>query len=211
MEKAAAPGMVMIQALTISLAFAQRTAFGRSVVVMLAIFWRLRELTLAILLPVGIFFVFIALAALAVFWLGERVNQVLPTWLLRLPVVGTALKECQETTPAGLWNPRLVTQTTLLAFVIFLFDAATLSVLLFAMGADCHPLIVFASFVAASVVAMIGLVPGGLGTFEGTCVAMLHVHGVSLEAALTCTLLLRGVTFWLPMLPGLWLARRELT
>ncbi|MCA9181711.1 MAG: flippase-like domain-containing protein, partial [Planctomycetales bacterium] len=93
----------------------------------------------------------------------------------------------------------------------FLCDAATLCVLLFAMAADCHPLIVFASFVAASVVAMIGLVPGGLGTFEGTCVAMLHVHGVSLEAALACTLLSRGFTFWLPMLPGLWLTRRELT
>jgi len=31
-----------------------------------------------------------------------------------------------------------------------------------------------------------------------------------LEAALTATLLLRGLTFWLPMLPGLWIARREL-
>jgi hypothetical protein len=35
--------------------------------------------------------------------------------------------------------------------------------------------------------AMIDLVPGGLGTFEGTCVVMRHVHGVSLEAGLACT------------------------
>jgi uncharacterized protein (TIRG00374 family) len=97
-----------------------------------------------------------------------------------------------------------------LELVIFLVDATTLYVLLFAVGVDCNPLIVFASFMAASVVAMIGLVPGGMGTFEGTCVAMLHAHGISLEAALACTLLLRGFTFWLPMLPGLWLARREL-
>lgn len=27
----------------------------------------------------------------------------------------------------------------------------------------------------------------------------------------TATLLLRGFTLWLPMLPGLWLAKRELT
>ena len=62
----------------------------------------------------------------------------------------------------------------------------------------------------ASVVASLAWVPGGLGTFEGTCVAMLHVHGVNLEAALAAVLLLRGFSFWLPMLPGLWIARREM-
>jgi uncharacterized membrane protein YbhN (UPF0104 family) len=51
----------------------------------------------------------------------------------------------------------------------------------------------------------------GLGTFEATCVAMLRTLGVPLEAALMATLLLRGFTLWLPMLPGLLLARRELS
>jgi glycosyltransferase 2 family protein len=59
--------------------------------------------------------------------------------------------------------------------------------------------------------ASLGLIPLGLGTFEATCVAMLRTFGVSLEAALTVTLLLRGFMLWLPMLPGLWLARRELS
>jgi hypothetical protein len=35
------------------------------------------------------------------------------------------------------------------------------------------------------------------------------VLGSPLEAALAATLLLRGFTMWLPMLPGLWLVRRE--
>lgn len=186
-------------------------AFAIAVLVTLSIFWQLRELTNAILVPASIFFVLIALVSLAVFWFGERAKEVLPAWLLRLPVVGGALTAYQETaTSSSLWNPLLVSQTTLLECLIFVLDAATLFVLLFALDANCHPIMVFASFVAASVVAMIGLVPGGMGTFEGTCVTMLHVHGVSLEAALACTLLLRGFTFWLPMLPGLWLARREL-
>ena len=37
-----------------------------------------------------------------------------------------------------------------------------------------------------------------------------RLWNVPLEAALTATLLLRGLTFWLPMVPGLWLTRREL-
>jgi glycosyltransferase 2 family protein len=67
---------------------------------------------------------------------------------------------------------------------------------------------VFASFVVASMVATLAWVPGGLGTFEGTCVAMLHVHGAAIEAARAATLLARGFTFWLPMAPGLTIARR---
>lgn len=50
-------------------------------------------------------------------------------------------------------------------------------------------------------------VPLGLGSFEAALIAMLHLTGVSLEAALTATLMLRGFTLWLPMLPGLWCAR----
>jgi uncharacterized protein (TIRG00374 family) len=79
-----------------------------------------------------------------------------------------------------------------------------------AVGAGAPPATVFASFVFASVVATLAWVPGGIGTFEGTCVVLLRSHGVTLEAALAATLLLRAFTFWLPMLPGLWLARREL-
>ncbi|WP_412852621.1 lysylphosphatidylglycerol synthase domain-containing protein [Ectothiorhodospira shaposhnikovii] len=56
----------------------------------------------------------------------------------------------------------------------------------------------------------LGLVPLGLGTFEATCLVMLNLLGVPLEAALTATILLRGLTLWLPMLPGLWFVRRAL-
>jgi uncharacterized membrane protein YbhN (UPF0104 family) len=39
---------------------------------------------------------------------------------------------------------------------------------------------------------------------------MLSLLGVAIETALAATLLLRGLTFWLPMVPGLWLAKREI-
>jgi uncharacterized protein (TIRG00374 family) len=104
----------------------------------------------------------------------------------------------------------LVSTTTILQMAVFLLDAATLYVMLKAVGSDVAAAGAFASFVIASVAATIGPTPLGLGTFEGVCVATLTLVGVHLEAALTATLLLRGLTFWLPMLPGLWIARREL-
>lgn len=82
--------------------------------------------------------------------------------------------------------------------------------MLHAIGHNVAPSAVFSSFIMASVAATVGPIPLGLGTFEAVSVTMLGLLGVPLEAGLTATLLLRGFTFWLPMLPGLWLARREL-
>jgi uncharacterized protein (TIRG00374 family) len=102
-------------------------------------------------------------------------------------------------------------QTTLFQASIFLLDAATLWAMLRAIGQRVSFLLAFPSFIVASMVASLGLIPLGLGTFEATCIAMLRALGVPLEAALTATLLLRGLTLWAPMAPGLWLARRELS
>jgi hypothetical protein len=50
--------------------------------------------------------------------------------------------------------------------------------------------------------------PRGLGTFEATQVLMLRMVGIDLAVALSATLLFRGLSFWLPMLPGHWFSRR---
>jgi uncharacterized protein (TIRG00374 family) len=102
-------------------------------------------------------------------------------------------------------------QTTLFQASVFLLDAATLWTMLRAIGQNVSFLLAFPSFIVASMVASLGLIPLGLGTFEATCIAVLRALGIPLEAALTATLLLRGLTLWAPMAPGLWLARRELS
>jgi len=68
----------------------------------------------------------------------------------------------------------------------------------------------YRGIVVASTVATLGPVSLGLDTFEASSVALLKAIGVPIEAGLTATLLLRGFTLWLPMLPSLWLARQEL-
>lgn len=107
-------------------------------------------------------------------------------------------------------SPSLLLRATALQAAIFLLDAATLWVLLQAIGLEVSYWVALPSFVIASIIATLTPVPLGLGTFETGCVAMLTLLGVPLEAALTATLLLRGMTLWLPMLPGLWFARRAL-
>jgi uncharacterized membrane protein YbhN (UPF0104 family) len=91
---------------------------------------------------------------------------------------------------------------------ILLVDAGTLWVLIAALGATAAPAGVFASFMISTLFRIVGFVPGGLGVFEAASVLTLKVIGVGLPVALAGTLLFRGLSFWLPMLPGLWFARR---
>src|SRR5690606_36375042 len=104
----------------------------------------------------------------------------------------------------------LLAETVALQMTIIVLDALTLWICCRAIGATVDVTVAFAAFVMASVAATIGPVPLGLGTFEAGSVAMLKLLGVPLEAALAATLLTRGLTFWIPMVPGLWLARREI-
>jgi Mg2+-importing ATPase len=91
---------------------------------------------------------------------------------------------------------------------IIALDASTIWVLLLSLGAWAQPDVVFASFVLASVLRTIGLLPGGLGTFEAMSVLALNLAGVPVSTALAATLMFRGMSFWLPMLVGFVIYRR---
>jgi uncharacterized membrane protein YbhN (UPF0104 family)/peptidoglycan/xylan/chitin deacetylase (PgdA/CDA1 family) len=106
---------------------------------------------------------------------------------------------------AGLWEREL-----LLQFAGIALDSATLFVLLSAVGELPSPIVVFGSFVMASAVGNSVPLPAGVGAFEGSMVMLLRLGGTPIEAALAGTLLFRGLTVWLPMIPGFWYARQEL-
>ncbi len=59
----------------------------------------------------------------------------------------------------------------------------------------------------ASLMRSIGFLPGGLGTFEAASVGALSIAGVPVAVGLSATLLFRGLSFWLPMVPGLAMSR----
>ncbi|MDY7565153.1 magnesium-translocating P-type ATPase [Pseudomonas sp. RTC3] len=107
-------------------------------------------------------------------------------------------------------NRSLLWRTTFLELVIILLDCLTLWVLVRSLGVSAQLPGLFAGFMLASVLRSVGIVPGGLGAFEAAAVVTLHWIGIEIPVALSATLLFRGLTFWLPMLPGMWLARSGL-
>lgn len=128
----------------------------------------------------------------------------------KLPWLVELLRILRDAPNLGWTNQRLLFQATVLQCAAVLLDAATLWAMLHAIGQAATLWMALPAVVFASMAAKIGMVPLGLGTFEATCIAMLHTLGVPLEASLSATLLLRAYTTWLPMLPGVWLVRRTL-
>jgi uncharacterized protein (TIRG00374 family) len=82
------------------------------------------------------------------------------------------------------------------------FDYLALLCALRAVGATPRPSLVVLAYVAAELLALIPLTPGGLGFVEAGLVGTLTLAGVSANDALTATLLYRLVAYWLPLPVG---------
>jgi Mg2+-importing ATPase len=121
-----------------------------------------------------------------------------------------AVETLRQADPRLVRDVRLQSAATTSQLAIVLCDAATMALLIRALGADAPLSGVFASFMLASVLRTLLLIPGGVGVFEAASVVTLRLAGTSVPVALSATLLFRGLSLWLPMLPGAWLARRAL-
>lgn len=172
--------------------------------------WFYHALNAWVIAVVGVFCVVAVGIPTGTLLLRQWGAKQLPSQLLRIPGIARLQSAIADAPAELLRRPWLVFQCTLLHGAVFVLDAATLWVMLQMVGVETPLLAIFPSFVFASMVATVSPIPLGLGTFEVSSVSMLGMLGVPLEAALTATLLLRGFTLWLPMLPGMWLARRAL-
>jgi len=182
-------------------------AYTLALGIALAIAWVHGDLTLFMALPAGIFAPLAAAVPMALLWVSR--GRTLPGGLKGLPFIRPALRALSEATPAIAHDVWLITRCTGLQFAIIALDAGTLWSMLWALGLEVNPVPVFASFMLSTLARTLGVVPGGLGVFEAVSVATLKLVGVPVSAGLAATLLFRFFTFWLPMVPGLILARRE--
>ncbi|NTU93346.1 MAG: flippase-like domain-containing protein [Chlorobiaceae bacterium] len=164
---------------------------------------------------VGAMFVAVALfiPAAVLFLKQLGTNDRLPAWIVRIPRVASILDIWsgvpQSKGQKPKLNPLLFIEATIYQTTVFILDSATLWAMLQALGEPVSLVLAFPCLVFASMVAMLSPIPLGLGTFEAACVGLLIMFKVRVETALTATLLLRGFTLWLPMLPGLIVTRMK--
>ena len=155
----------------------------------------------------ALFFVIFSVVLISAVLVLSGRSSVGPKWLKRVPLLKHALALLGEADPKLARSLPLISKSGLFQVAIVLLDAATVWVLIRSLGEVASPTGVFASFMISTLLRTIGIVPGGLGTFEAASVLTLKLAGVSVAVALGSTLLFRGLSFWLPMLPGLVFSR----
>lgn len=183
-------------------------AHSLAVIAALCVIWARGGISSYVLAPA---FAFAGLAALmpTVLLAASGGARRLPRWLTRVPLVRSALFAISEARPDIARDPGLIVRCTVLQLAILALDALTLWAMLRALGSAVDPAAVFASFILSTLARILGIVPGGVGVFEAVSIASLRLMGVPLAAGLAATLLFRGLSFWLPMLPGSVFAHRE--
>ncbi len=178
----------------------------------LALLWLNHHADFAILGLVSLFVAVELAIPAAVLWAKSRATEAsLPAWIYRLPGAEELIDAVAQAPNDLLRDPRLVAGTFACQFLIDLLDALTLWLVCRAIGAPVDLWVAYAGFIVGMIVAMIAPSPLGLGTFEAGTTGMLALLGMPIEAAFSATILLRGFTFWLPMLPGVWIARNEVS
>lgn len=143
-------------------------------------------------------------------WLHRRGQERLPRWLSRWSKTRHFFELVGEAPRELIRDPHLIIWLALLNAVVFIADAATMQCCVLALGVHAPLSAGYIAFMMASIAVILGPVPMGLGSFEAVSVAMLRLFGVPFEAALSATLLFRGLTLWLPLIPGGFLLRREM-
>jgi glycosyltransferase 2 family protein len=145
----------------------------------------------------------------AIVWLLLRKDRPLPRWLGRFQSVLQLYEAARHASVERILGRRLLTITTAINVVIFLLDGTTLWAMMHVAGAPIGIPSAFVAIVIGFVAGAVSFLPGGIGSFEAGCVATLALLGSPFEAALAGTLLFRGLTLWIPLLPGLMLARQD--
>ena len=151
----------------------------------------------------------LAIPSLAL-WLRHRGSRPLPPRLEHIHVMRGLLDTVAQAPGKLVADRRLLLRVAGCNILIFLADGATLWACLHALGQSVGYGTAFIALIMASIVVTLGPVPLGLSTFEATSTAMLYLLGVPVEAAFTATVLLRILTLWLPLLPGMVLMRAAL-
>ncbi len=133
----------------------------------------------------------------------------LPKRVQRIRAVAQIRDHVADAPRAVVFSAPVLAVSTAMRFAVLILDGATLAVSLAAVGSPQSFPHVVAAFVLAYVVGSATFLPGGIGTFEVASTTLLTNVGAPFPAAAAATLVMRGLSFWLPMIPGVWFARRE--
>jgi len=128
--------------------------------------------------------------------------------IAHLPILRWVLVPLQRGDVTVARSSSLLLRSTIWQLVIVCLDSGTLWACLRAVDTLAPIDSVFVAFMFTSILETLNISANGVGTFEAVAVLMLRSFGIPTAAALSATLLFRGVSLALPMIPGVLYMRR---
>lgn len=184
-------------------------AYSFAVMTSLCILWTHSSMS-SLVQKIAFFFLCVLCFILFIAWAVTRpADNFLKRNLEKFSFIKRILNVLRTASPKQAIHPKIFIPNILFQTGVFILDTATLAIILHALGQNTFSPMLFASFMMAYVVETLGPIPGGLGVFESSAVAMLSLAHIPLSTALVATLILRGFTFWFPMIPGVILMRKD--
>lgn len=188
----------------------RQIAYLLAFIVSIIIFWMHHPLSKAFILLAAVFIVAMILVLVGVAYLWVLAShRKIPRFIKGLHSAKSMLTAIKKLQPHLLLKISVITPAILLLLGVFVFDALTLWAILETLGITLNFSLIFAAQVVSSAIATLSIIPGGLGVFEGSLTAVLHLLGLPLETAFAATILFRGFTYWLPMIPGFLITQKE--
>lgn len=185
-------------------------SYALGALLVLVLLWWKSRMSFVLVGAVLLFLIVASGIPALILWLHRRGQRRPPGWLMRWPKARDFFKLVGEAPRKLVGDAQLIAYLTLFNGLVFLADAATMQACVLALGLHVPLSAGYTAFMMASIAVILGPVPMGLGSFEAVSIAMLRLFDVPFEAALSATLLFRGFTLWLPLIPGGLLLRKEL-
>ena len=185
-------------------------ASATAALIAVATLWERRGFHPAISVVVSLFAIYSVGMPALILWAYHHPPPRLPGWLSRVPGLDEALRWFREAPAEPLRHRLLLAEAALFQLAVIALDGMTLMVLIGSLGEAMDYPAAFTGFVLATMSGIVSVLPAGIGMFEAGAVGTLRYLGTPLEAAIAATILFRGFTLYLPLLPGSWLARNEM-
>ncbi len=127
----------------------------------------------------------------------------------KIKVIGRLLNSLEYISLEKIFSLPVLFRATFLKLGVFLFDVLTLWLVMKALGIEVDIVTSYVAMIIGLVAAIVSFIPGGIGSFEAACIGILTLLGIQLEGAIAGTVLLRGLTLWLPLIPGILMMRKD--
>ena len=109
----------------------------------------------------------------------------------------------QDTMKLLISNRKVMYYTIPLSFLIWIFEIIRVYLVFLAFGANVNLIVIGEVFIVASLVGMIPLLPGGLGTVDGMMILFYSSAGISSSISAAATVIERLISFWMATILGL--------